>query len=447
MAEHLRFFGFLILFSFVFVQCQEVSDDIDLDAELLSAIANAAENGQAAYYILPDESDLASIPNQDPHNPLTPAKVKLGRMLFFETGLAQVPFEDVCFETYSCSSCHLPEKGFLPGRMQGIADGAEGYGIHGKERLKLPNYLESELDAQGLRPLSPLNVTYVTNTLWSGIFGAKGVNEGTEEYWTDSLSKVNFTGYIGLEAQNIEGLHLHRMKVNDRVLDVHGYRKYFDLAFWDFPESERYTEETASFAIGAYLRTLLTNQAPFQKYLKGDANALTESQKEGAKLFFGKARCFHCHHQPNLGSMEFHALGVSDLYEIGGLNTSEEDRRILGRAAFTGQESDRFRFRVPGLYNVKDYATYFHGSSKTTLEEVVTFKVEAKSENKLVPDNQLSGKFRPLDLSPAEQTQLVDFLRNGLHDANMMRHVPRNSLSGGCIPNNDQRSKQDLGCE
>ncbi len=74
------------------------------------------------------------MPNQDPHNPVTKEKVALGNLLFFETGLAQIPLHDNCYESYSCGTCHLQPAGFLPGRVQGIADGGAGYGHNGNLR-------------------------------------------------------------------------------------------------------------------------------------------------------------------------------------------------------------------------------------------------------------------------------------------------------------------------
>ena len=239
------------LFFFILVlSCSKKTETEDLDALLIEAIENVSETGSKDFYILADPTDLASLPNQDPHNPITQEKVNLGQMLYFETGLAQNPHDPRCYETYSCSSCHVPERGFLPGRMQGIADGAVGFGHLGEKRLILPSYKSSELDAQGTRPLSSLNVAYMTNTLWSGLFGAHDVNEGTEENWT-GLAEVNHTGFVGLEAQNIEGFDLHRLEINDRVLDEFGYRAEFDKAFPDYPVDERYSPETASFAMSA----------------------------------------------------------------------------------------------------------------------------------------------------------------------------------------------------
>lgn len=433
----------------LFVACApeiEIEEIVDLDKNLIEALIDASPTGRMDHYILANEYKYKYLPNQDPQNPITYEKAKLGKMLFFETGLGQEPMYRECQETYSCATCHVPSKGFLPGRIQGIADGAAGFGLEGATREILGPYQEQDLDAQGVRPLSVLNVAYVENTLWSGIFGSDGVNIGTEDKWTGPLAYVNALGYTGLESQNIEGLHLHRMKVNEKVLNDYGYRPLFDAAFPEMPVEERYGDVATSFALGAYLRTLLTTQAPFQSWLKGDRDQMTEDQKKGAMLFFGKARCVKCHKGPSLSSVEFHVLGTADLHEVGGLNTSPEDKRNLGRGLFTENESDFFKFKVPQLYNLKDYATFFHGSSKESIEEVVDFKLRALSENPKVPNERLSSLFQPIELSDEERGQLVDFLTHALYDPNIDRFVPDAIPSGHCFPNNDERSKRDLGC-
>jgi len=416
-----------------------VSDD-----NLLALIAEKSRTGDSDYFLMPQSGDYAALPNQDPNNPITEEKVQLGKLLFFETGLAQVANTPEGNETFSCATCHVPESGFLPGRIQGIADGAIGFGDQGDGRVTLSSYAESELDAQGVRPLTVMNVTYMTNTLWSGTFGAGDQNIGTEDSWT-GMAEVNHTGFAGIEAQNIEGLDLHRMEINEKVLDDYGYAARFDEAFPTIPLAERYTKTTVSFAIAAYLRTLLTNTAPFQRYLNGDKNALFESEKRGAILFFDKANCISCHNGPSFSSMNFVSLGTKDLYEAGGLNTSADDPRNLGRAFFTGQESDMYRFKVPQLYNLKQYKTFFHGSSKTSIEEVIDYKMSAKSENPNVSDSQVP--LRPMTLSQEEKTDLVNFLKFGLYDANMSRYVPAEVLSGNCMPNNDLKSRADIGCD
>ena len=443
----MRVVPFAIVAMFLIFSCTEnIYNPIDIDEKLIESIERASKTGSADYFILASSTDYANLPNQDPHNPITQEKVELGQMLFFEPGLAQNPVEENCRETYSCSSCHVPSRGFLPGRMQGIADGAIGFGDQGSRRVIQFGYDESELDAQGTRPLSILNVTYMTNTLWSGLFGADGVNEGTEANWK-GLAEVNHTGYIGLEAQNIEGFDLHRLDINDRVLDDFGYREYFDRAFADLPVEDRYTPETASFAMGAFLRTVISNEAPFQDYLKGNTEALSLDEKKGALLFFGKARCYSCHNSPSFSSMSFHALGTQDMYEIGGLNTSSDDPRNLGRGMFTGKDEDMHCFKVPQLYNVGAYTHFFHGSSKTSLEDLVDFKVAAVSENPHVENERLSNLFKPLDLDEAEKHYLVEFLRYSLHDKGVERYMPSSVLSGFCFPNNDIMSRREMNCE
>jgi cytochrome c peroxidase len=436
----------------IIMSCQqdsEIAEDIpaSLDKQLMDALISASPNGRFFHFILADENKLEFLPNQEAANPITKEKVRLGKFLFFDTGLAQDAIDSSCYETYSCATCHIPESGFLPGRKQGIADGAHGFGYRGSVREQLNFYSEADLDAQGVRPLSVLNVAYMTNTLWSGLFGATHVNEGTEALWEGPLAEVNHNGYIGLESQNIEGVKLHRMSLNQHVLDDFGYRALFDDAFPEVPEEERYSDETISFALGAYLRTILTTQAPFQKYLRGDRASMSDNQKKGALLFFGKARCFRCHNSPALSGMTFHALGTKDLYAQGGLNTSESDPRNLGRGLFTKNADDYYQFKVPQLYNLKDYKTFFHGSSKETLEEVLAFKIKAQSENEQVAQDKLSPIFQPLDLNQEEQQSILDFLTDALYDPGYSRFVPSTLPSGHCFPNNDARSKAELGCQ
>ncbi len=403
--------------------------------------------GDTQRYILPDEKDYASIP-QSAVNPLTPEKVELGKMLFFEPAFANEAANPEFNHTYTCASCHVPESGFRPGRMQGIADGGYGFGRKGESRLKWPTYSEDEIDAQGARPLVTLNVAFVENTMWNGSFGSDGPNLGTEDVWgmNDPGTARNRERLGALEGQNIEGLIVHRMNYSKEIIEKAGYKEMFDKALPDLPEEERYSRTGASFAISAYLRQNLTNQAPFQKWLKGNAYAMTDQEKEGAKLFFGKAGCVGCHHEKNLGSMRFEALGVDDLYEHKGLKTGPNDLRNLGRGGFTNRSEDMFKFRTPQLYNLGDSGPYFHGGSKETLEDVVKYFNEGKKENQRVPDSQLSNYIRPLGLTDQEVKDLTKFLENGLRDPNLKRYVPQEVLSGMCFPNNDPTSRVDMKC-
>ncbi len=437
---------FTVLVLILFVSCtkDQTSDTLELDIRLRNYLADASETGDANYYILPSPDDLANIP-QDPKNPLTTEKVALGKLLFFETGLAMDAVKASGMGTYSCSSCHLPSAGFRPGTAQGIADGGVGFGFNGDGRVRNTEYREDEIDVQSARPLSLINVAYVTNTSWNGSFGSTGVNVGTEDAWQGKL-ELNNLGMHGLETQNIDGLDVHRIRITKNSLDQFGYTELFDAAFPDVEEDNRYNKLHASLALSAYLRTVLADEAPFQKWLKGDERAMSVSEKEGAALFFGKARCSNCHFRPNLGSLEFHALGVKDMYQSPSFDAAESDTRNLGRGGFTLNEEDNYKFKVPQLYNMSDAPFFFHGSSKRTLEEVIDYKIEAVSENPNVPNDRLSPVFGPINLTDMERSNLLLFLKTSLRDPNLERHMPTEILSGQCFPNNDPQSIMDLGC-
>ena len=419
---------------------------VELDNQLENSIQGKSPNGTLDFYVLPNENDLHLIP-QDPKNPLTPQKVELGKLMYHDTGLGQDPMKEAGRGTYSCASCHVSEAGFRPGNFQGIADGGVNFGIGGEDRVKNTLYSDDELDVQSARPLSMVNVAYVSNTFWNGQFGGGNVNEGTEDVWDlRDDTELNHLGFEGIETQNMDGLIAHRITINKELLDEYGYTFLFDQVFADVPVEERYTITTASLAFSAYIRTILANRAPFQDWLKGDREALGYEEKKGAILFFEKAQCIQCHYNQNLGSSEFHALGVTDMDQIPSYNTSPDDRRNLGRGGFTLQPEDNYRFRVPGIYNLQGANFYFHGASKTSIRDLVEYKNAAQSENSRVPQDLISSKFKPIGLTEEEKNHLIAFLENGLQDRDLKRYVPTSVLSGNCFPNADEASQLDLGC-
>ncbi|HAW04079.1 MAG TPA: hypothetical protein DCW83_05285 [Saprospirales bacterium] len=419
---------------------------VELDNQLENSIQGKSPNGTLDFYVLPNENDLHLIP-QDPKNPLTPQKVELGKLMYHDTGLGQDPMKEAGRGTYSCASCHVSEAGFRPGNFQGIADGGVNFGIGGEDRVKNTLYSDDELDVQSARPLSMVNVAYVSNTFWNGQFGGGNVNEGTEDVWDlRDDTELNHLGFEGIETQNMDGLIAHRITINKELLDEYGYTFLFDQVFADVPVEERYTITTASLAFSAYIRTILANRAPFQDWLKGDREALGYEEKKGAILFFEKAQCIQCHYNQNLGSSEFHALGVTDMDQIPSYNTSPDDRRNLGRGGFTLQPEDNYRFRVPGIYNLQGANFYFHGASKTSIRDLIEYKNAAQSENSRVPQDLISSKFKPIGLTEEEKYHLIAFLENGLQDPDLKRYVPTSVLSGNCFPNADEASQLDLGC-
>lgn len=443
----LHLFGILLCSIVLLASCSK-DPQPNVDDELSQTLAAASPTGSIDYFKMPQGSDLSAIP-QDPKNPLTTDKINLGAMLYHETGLALHPKHPENEGAYSCSSCHFAGAGFQAGRHQAISDGGVGFGVNGEGRMPNPIYDPSELDVQPLRSPSAMAMAWQEATLWNGQFGATGVNAGTEAYWTPGTPiETNNLGYEGLETQAIAALNVHRMEVDDNPLITTAYKPMFDQAFPNVPESQRYTREMAGLAIAAYERSLLPNQSPWQRYLYGDLNAMTEQEKRGAKLFFGDAQCVKCHTGPALNSMEFYALGMKDLYECPeptfGADANSEAN--LGRYSFTKNDADKYKFKVPQLYNLADSPFYGHGSSFRTIREVIEYKNAAQKENPNVPDSALAPEFTPLNLTAAEIDDLTAFIENALRDPDLQRYQPIGVLSGNCFPDNDPQSRIDLGC-
>ncbi|MBK7221157.1 MAG: c-type cytochrome [Saprospiraceae bacterium] len=440
---------FVSMLALVMGACNNEPKVIEEDDELTILIKKHSPTKSADWYIMPESTDFADIPNQDPTNKVTAAKVELGKMLFFETGIGINSLNPDLRETYSCSTCHIPEKSFTPGRFQGIADGGMGFGHLGEGRLKNPSYEGSEVDAQGARPLPTINLAYVRNTLWNGSFGANGMNTSFKDIFgvADPLTDINSKGIEGLEANNHRALIVHRQEIKKELLDYLGYTPMFDAAFPNIPTSERYTLQIAANAIAAYFRTIYTNQAPFQRWLKGDASALSEAQKRGATLFYGKAGCINCHNSPSFNGQRFAAIGVKDLDQNGYEVFKAADGRSKGRGGFTLRDEDLYKFKVPQLYNLKDISHYFHGSSKTNIKAVVQYFNHALPENERVEKGRIDPLFIPLGLTDQEVDDLTEFLTNGLYDPNLIRYKPSQVMSGNCFPNNDLTSQLDMGCK
>jgi len=263
------------------------------------------------------------------------------------------------------------------------------------------------------------------------------------------LKLVYHLGFEGTETQAIAGLEVHRLDMNGNIANNYTiYKNMFDDVFSDYPESERYSKVTAGLAIAAYERTLLSNEAPFQKYLKGDKTAMTDLEKRGALVFFEKANCSNCHNGPALNEMDFHAYGMKDLWVCPEetFKTNPDNVENKGRGGFTGKAEDMFKYKVPQLYNMTDSPFFGHGSSMRSVREVVDYKNNAVSENSNVPQSQLSEDFVPQNLSNDDVDALVAFLENALRDPNLMRYVPESLPSGNCFPFNDPMAANELGC-
>ncbi|MDC6350223.1 cytochrome c peroxidase [Zeaxanthinibacter sp. PT1] len=434
------------LLVFTAISCQ-----IDSDLQTLSPSDELAgqirqQFGAINTLRMPDSDDFGRIP-ADPNNPLSAEKVRLGQFLFHETGIAQNPKQEIGRGTYSCASCHNAGAAMQSGRLQGIAEGGEGFGISGEARRMSSAYDATNVDVQPIRVPSVLNSAYQEVVLWNGQFGSFGPNSDTQSQWTaGTVKETNHLGFQGLEIQAIAGLGMHRMLINDTLIKESPYQALFDEAFPEVDPGQRYSSFTGGLAIAAYVRTLLANRSPFQQWLKGTDEAMTEEEIRGGILFFGKARCYQCHSGPGLNGMGFHALGMKDL-DNGAMIGSVDEATRKGRGGFTGRPGDDYAFKTPTLYNLKDVNHLGHGGSFSSIREVISYKNNATPENEQVPGDYISADFKPLNLSEQEIDQLEQFISEALYDPDIQRYIPVSTPFNSCFPNADPQSRIDLGCD
>ncbi len=411
----------------------------DLAADELDQVLADLPGGRAG---LTMPTELEAVP-ADPNNPLTAAKVELGEVLFHDTALAVAGMDATLAHTYSCASCHQVAAGFKAGIDQGIGEGGEGFDV---ARALIDGF--GDPDVQPFASPTILNTAFQDVMLWNGQFGngAGSVNSSVadERLMTDETPKAtNLLGYEGLETQAIAGLGVHRLtgEANDALLSA-GYQRLFAAAFpGEFPDPATGdapvspTDEQLGLAIAAYERTVLATEAPFQRWLRGDDDAMSATELRGALVFFGSAGCAECHVGPALSSPTdsphaselFQAVGFADLDDgdregpafLGAI--TDADR--LGRGGLTGEASDAYTFKVPTLYNLADADAYGHGASFDTIAEVVDYFLDAVPQNPAAAD-VLDPRFEPRTLTSRERSDLLAFLTTALHDPALDRYVP-----------------------
>ena len=434
------------------VSCAETDDyelvRTELDIRLEELLVQNANGQGKSFFILPDSDDFTSIP-QDPLNPLNSYKVALGKLLLHETAAGSDPKMSQMEETYSCATCHPVASSFYSGRSQGIGEGGTGFGFVGEGRQIDLNIPIDSVDLQPVRPPTLLHVAYQETALWNGSLGATGPNFGTESRWVITEVVENNLGFQGVETQGLLGQSIHRLKIDEDFIVNNGYQWPFNKAFADVNESNRYTALNAALAIAAFNRTLLANRSPWQDYLKGNYEALSEREKKGAIIFTDKGQCISCHTGPALKDHEFHAFGFGhfdDSNDAVVLDDAKFDMVKKGRGGFTGNVSDDYKFKTPTLYNLRDARFYGHGSTFNSIEEVVRYKNNSSLQDQNASSN-LASEMGAIDLTEVEISDLVFFLENSLYDAELLRYAPNSVKSGNCFPNADVQSIIDLGCD
>jgi cytochrome c peroxidase len=310
--------------------------------------AATPDEPEAEALVVPPPVGLPPVPVPD-ENPLTAAKVALGEALFFDPGLS-------VDRSVSCASCHRPGRYFAD-RGALSAGSADQLGERNAPTL--------------------LNAAYAPQLLWDG--RAFSLEEQVRYPVTHPL-EMNTTPEM----------------VVAHVVATEPYPALFRAAFG----SSEVTFKRVSQAIAAFERTLLAGGSPFDRYLAGDESAMAARARRGWELFRGKAACNRCHRfeaaRPFFTDFEHYNTGVA---WKDGVWTD------LGRYEVTRAREDKGAFRTPSLRNVAETAPYMHDGSLASLAEVIDFYRRGGVDNP-----NLDGELQPVELSDAEEADLIAFL-------------------------------------
>ena len=312
-------------------------------------------------------------------NPMSAAKVELGRYLFYDKRISVNGKE-------SCGSCHRQELAFTDGRAR--AEGATGQ-LHPRSSMSL------------------VNVAYVGRLTWANPT-------------LDSLEEQALTPMLG--EQPIElGLKGHEQEFLSALRRDPLYQRLFPQAF---PEAgDVFTLPNVTKAIATFERTIISMRSPYDRYrYGGDLSVISDSAKRGELLFSSSERggCFQCHGGWNFTPVRFE--GSKNVGEGGGFfNTGVSKYEPPNRGLYeqTKRTEDIGKFRAPTLRNIALTAPYMHDGSLATLEDVLDhYAAGGRMEH---PNK--SPILRAFPLNAGEKHDLVEFLRS-LTDEELL-HDPR----------------------
>ena len=287
-------------------------------------------------------ADAAYLPDG---NPLSAEKIALGRLLYFDSRLSKDG-------TVSCATCHVPARAFTDGRRVSPGVGQQ---------------------------LGARNSPTIVNRLFS-----------KEQFWDGRAADLEDQVHGPLMNPLEMGMPSDA-EVAARMRAITGYPPLFRRAFGD----ERIEFRRIAEALAAYERTVVSGDSPYDRYLAGDATALSDGQQRGLGVFLGRGRCSTCHVGFNFTDESYRNLGV-------GAGQPETD---LGRYVVTKRDEDRGAFKTPTLRNVARTAPYMHDGSEATLLDVVEFYDRGGNANAW-----LSKDMQPLSLSAQEKRDLVAFM-------------------------------------
>ncbi|MEW6732075.1 MAG: cytochrome c peroxidase [Acidobacteriota bacterium] len=376
--------------------------------------------------------------------PINRRLANLGRLLWFDTIIG-------LNNDNTCAGCHSPLAGF--GDTQSIAIGIESNKIVGSNRIGPRNQRRAPM---------VLNNGFYPTLMWNSRFSALSGDpfdnsKGFKFPDPEGLSLSNQPTLLAAQAfipttERVEMAGFKFVGNNDdiraevitRLNASAAYRKLFGKIFPVVKQGKPITYEMLAQAIAEFEFTLTFANAPIDRFARGEKDAMTESQKKGAILFFSRLGCVQCHAvsgQSNEMFSDFqqHNIGIPQLVPVksnvdyDGINKNED----FGLAQVSGDPVDRYKFRTSPLRNIALQPTFFHNGCFTTIEDAVRHHLDVfKSardfkNNTAFLDADLTAPLgpiepvlasvdpllaRPIELTDEDFKQLVDFLRDGLLD-------------------------------
>ena len=366
-------------------------------------------------------------------NPLTPAKITLGKILFWEE---QVSSDN----TTACGTCHMPEVGGGDPRSNSAANlhpGPDGqYGtaddIRGSRGVVSCDANGQFVDdgtffpraiVTGRKAPSAIGAQWDPESFWDGRASGTFKDPLTSQVIIPVGGALEsqavmppLSGEMGCAGRTMATIcnrlvtqRPMRLATNlpaDVAAAVAQYPSYPALFQWAFGDSA-ITPVRFAFAIASYERTLVPDQTPWDAYEQGNLTVFTAAQLAGKDLFDGNANCTFCHTPPLFTDHLFHNIGV---------RPSVED---MGRRAVTNNAAHRGQFKTPHLRNIALRAPYFHNGSATSLSEVMDFyEIGGHFFDNIDP------AMVPLTLSTLQKTQLLDFVQHAFTDARVALALP-----------------------
>ena len=278
-------------------------------------------------------------------NLLTKRKIKLGRDLFFDKRLS-------IDGTISCAFCHSPLLGFSDGRY--FASGV--FGLKSKR-----------------------NTTTINNRIFSTNLFLDGRSNNIEEVVLEHITDPN------VFANTTENL-IKVLSQDDK------YVNKFDDVF-----NSKITLDGISKSIASFTRTIVSGNSPYDQFIAGNKNALSESAQRGLKLFMSdRLKCTACHSGPNFTDEEYHNNGAK-------INKDNPD---LGRYLVTNKDEDKGKFKTPSLRDISRTSPYMHNGSIKGLHALIDFYNKG-GESSIYK----SSLIKPLHLNNTEKLDLFNFLR------------------------------------